>query len=152
MTQQARLGAISLCLALTWSTTASAAPVASDADINKAMNVLPADTRKSLNLDASDGGKSGAKQNDSTGIIPQTSLRCRQLRADIDRAQYAAPEAPRDVYPEGPRRDGKSSQLSASSLPGLQVNSGNSARGRPSGNIEYGGRARLEAQFQRECQ
>jgi hypothetical protein len=146
MNQLVRLAVVSLLLALTGAA-AFGATNSTNADssaIDKAMNPLPPGAQKGLNLDLGSAAKGlGDKEPPAT-----LSPRCRQLRADIDRARHAPPEAPRDTYPEGPRRDGRR----AAPMPGLQVQSSNSLPGRPSGDIEYSRRAKAEEQFQRECQ
>ena len=150
--QPVRLAVASLLLALTsaaafGATNSNAAGgSASDRDIGKAMSPLPT----GLNLDLGDAAKNPAGKDQPETLSPH----CRQLRADIDRARHAPPEAPRDVYPEGPRRDGRRAapMPPPSPMPGLQVQSSNSLGGRPSGDIEYGRRAKAEEQFQRECQ
>lgn len=156
MNQLTRLAVASLLLALTAGAAfgaASSTPgggIAGERDIDKAMNPLPPGVQKGLNLDLGNAGKSPADKAPPATLSP----RCRQLRADIDRARHAPPEPPRDTYPEGPRRDGRRAapMPPPSPLPGLQVQSSNSLPGRPSGDIEYGRRARAEEQFQRECQ
>jgi len=156
MNQLIRLAVASLLLALTAGIAfgaASSTPaesIASERDIDKAMNPLPPGAQKSLNLDLGNAGKNPGDQAPPSPLSP----RCRQLRADIDRARHAPPEPPRDTYPEGPRRDGRRAapMPPPSPMPGLQVQSSNSLPGRPSGDIEYSRRARAEEQFQRECQ
>jgi len=156
MNQLVRLAIASLLLALTSGAAFGAASsnaadsIASERDIDKAMNPLPAGVKKGLNLDLGNTAKNPGDKESPTPLSP----RCRQLRADIDRARHAPPEAPRDVYPEGPRRDGRRAapMPPPSSMPGLQVQSSNSLGGRPSGDIEYSRRAKAEEQFQRECQ
>jgi hypothetical protein len=156
MNQPVRLAVASLLLALTsgaafGATNSNAASgSASDRDIGKAMSPLPTGAQTGLNLDLGDAAKNPAGKDRPEPLSP----RCRQLRADIDRARQAPPEPPRDTYPEGPRRDGRRAapMPPPSSMPGLQVQSSNSVQGRPSGDIEYSRRAKAEQQFQRECQ
>lgn len=135
MKKPVRIVAISLLLALTSAVAFGAANVASDSDIGKAMNPLPADVQKSLN-DNSPGAPRAA-------ALPPPDLnpRCRQLQADIERARHGQPETIPDTYPVDRGRDG------------LQINSSNSVQGHGhlSGGIRYGRRAKLEDQFQREC-
>jgi len=156
MNQLVRLAIASLLLALTSGAAFGAASsnaadsIASERDIDKAMNPLPAGVKKGLNLDLGNSAKNPGDNEPQATLTP----RCRPLRADIDRARHAPPEAPRDIYPEGPRRDGRRAapMPPPSSMPGLQVQSSNSLGGRPSGDIEYSRRAKAEEQFQRECQ
>lgn len=160
MNKFVRLAATSLLLALTSGAAFGAATaeiaattsadIASERDIGKAMNPLPPGVQKGLNLDLGNAGKNPGGGEAAAPLSP----RCRQLLADIDRARHAPPEPPRDTYPEGPRRDGRRAapMPPPSPMPGLQVQSSNSLPGRPSGDIEYSRRAKLEEQFQRECQ
>jgi hypothetical protein len=150
--QPVRLAVASLLLALT-SGAAFGAANSTTADSNaigKAMSPLSPGAQTGLNLDLGDAAKNPAGKDRPETLSP----RCRQLRADIDRARQAPPEPPRDVYPEGPRRDGRRAapMPPPSSMPGLQVQSSNSLQGRPSGDIEYSRRAKAEQQFQRECE
>lgn len=152
MNQLLRLAVVSLLLALTGAA-AFGATNSTNADssaIDKAMNPLPPGAHKGLNLDLGSAAKGPGDKEPPATLSP----RCRQLRADIDRARHAPPEAPRDTYPEGPRRDGRRAapMPPPSPMPGLQVQSSNSLPGRPSGDIEYSRRAKAEEQFQRECQ
>ncbi|WP_050478373.1 hypothetical protein [Herbaspirillum rhizosphaerae] len=139
MTKPVRIAA-SLLLVLTSALAFSAENIASDRDIGKAMNLLPPDVQKNLDDNAARDAK-GASAN-----TPELSPRCRQLRADIERAQHGAPEPQHNTYPQERRRDG-GFVPAPSSIPGVQVNSSNSAPGQ----IRYSRRARLEDQFQREC-
>jgi len=152
MNQPVRLAVASLLLALT-SGGAFGAANSTTADSNaigKAMSPLPRGAQTGLNLDLGDAARNPAGKDRPETLSP----RCRQLRADIDRARQAPPEPPRDVYPEGPRRDGRRAapMPPPSPMPGLQVQSSNSLQGRPSGDIEYSRRAKAEQQFQRECE
>jgi len=154
MNQPVRLAVASLLLALTGAAAFSATnPIAagsSERDIDKAIRPLPSGAHTSLNLDLGEVARKPADKEPPETLSP----RCRQLRADIDRARQAPPEPPRDTYPEGPRRDGRRAapMPPPSTMPGLQVQSSNSLPGRPSGDIEYSRRAKAEQQFQRECQ
>ena len=134
MTKHVRIAAVSLLLAMASTVAFGADNIASDRDIGKAMNLLPPEVQKNLDDYAARDAK-----NSSTNA-PELSPRCRQLRADIERAQYGEPEPHQNTYPPERRRDG-------GAVPGVQVNSSNSVQNQ----IRYSRRARLEDQFQREC-
>jgi len=140
MNKHVRIAVVSLLLAVPGAVACGAENIASDRDIGKAMNLLPPDVQKSLDDQAArDTGNTGTKE-------PELSPRCRQLRADIERARHGEPEPQHNTYPQERRRDG-GFVPPPSSIPGVHVNSSNSATGQ----IRYGRRARLEDQFQREC-
>jgi len=140
MNKHVRIAAASLLLTLTSAVAFGAENIASDRDIGKAMNLLPPDVQKNLDENAARDAKA------ATAKEPELSPRCRQLRADIDRAQHGEPETHHNTYPQERRRDG-GFVPPPSSIPGVQVNSSNSTLGQ----IRYSRRARLEDQFQREC-
>src|SRR5450830_22847 len=126
---------------------AHAAPVASASDIDKAMNLLPPDVQKDLNQPqpADTHPKVPAPP-----VAPPMSQHCRQLLAAIDNARYTPLQMPRDSYPSGPGRYGRSPWPATSPAEGWQVDAGNSLTGR-SGSSAYSRRVRLETQFDREC-
>ena len=74
-----------LALLLLWFSTAAAQPVATEYEINQAMDILPKDVQKSLNTRLP-----GDAQSNSAAAAP-LSPRCQELLAEIQRAKLDPP-------------------------------------------------------------
>jgi hypothetical protein len=120
-----------------------AAPVANASDIDKAMNLLPPDVQKDLPAPLP------ADARNKLPAPPPMSLHCRQLLAEIDRARYAPAQMPHDTYPQATPRYVRPPMTAATPIEGLRIDAGNSSAERQ--DRAYDRRARLEAQFEREC-
>jgi hypothetical protein len=120
-----------------------AEPVASASDIDKAMNLLPPDVQKDLPLPADARNKLPPP--------PPMSLHCRQLRAQIDAARYTPEPKSHDIHSLPPTPYARQRMKDEAPAEGWRINaygSNSSAAGQGS---HYDLRARLEAQFEREC-
>lgn len=103
--------------------------VATDRDVQKAMQLMPADLHKSLQP---------PQQKRGTGINGQSaqeSPQCRDLRLQMEREKHSAPQPLGNTYPE----------TSSKSLNGNKPT-------RPGDKIVYSPLAKLELTYRKQCQ
>ncbi|MBB3214486.1 hypothetical protein FHW67_003804 [Herbaspirillum sp. Sphag1AN] len=126
-----------LALLLLWFGAAAAQPVATESDINQAMDILPKDMQKSLNTQLpSDAINQGAA---SASLSPH----CQELLAEIQRATLAPPAG----------QSGRVLVPLPLAQPELQINASNGGHGHLGIGMGTGisRRSRLELQYDREC-